>query len=72
MSTIQTRDGTQIHDKYLGSGQPVVFSRDWQLNADAREDQMLFLSARGFHCIVPDRRVHRRASQPWGMATTWM
>lgn len=42
MGTITTRDGTQIHYKDWGSGQPVVFSHGWPLSADAWDDQMLF------------------------------
>jgi non-heme chloroperoxidase len=51
--------------KDWGSGQPVVFSHGWPLSADAWEDQMLFLGARGYRCIAHDRRGHGRSSQPW-------
>jgi len=65
MSTITTKDGTQISYKDGGSGQPVVFSHGWPLSADAWEDQMVFLGARGYRCIAHDRRGHGRSSQPW-------
>ncbi|HVZ59910.1 MAG TPA: alpha/beta hydrolase [Terriglobales bacterium] len=65
MSTITTRDGTQIYYKDWGSGQPVVFSHGWPLSADAWEDQMMFLATRGYRCIAHDRRDHGRSSQPW-------
>jgi non-heme chloroperoxidase len=43
----------------------VVFSHGWPLSADAWEDQMVFLAARGYRCIAHDRRGHGRSSQPW-------
>jgi non-heme chloroperoxidase len=64
-TTITTEDGTQIYYKDWGSGQPVVFSHGWPLNADAWEDQMVFLGLHGYRCIAHDRRGHGRSSQPW-------
>jgi non-heme chloroperoxidase len=66
MTTITTKDGTQIYYKDWGKGQPLVFSHGWPLSADAWDDQMIFLAARGYRCIAHDRRGHGRSSQPWG------
>ncbi len=65
MPTITVSDGTEIYYKDWGSGPPVVFSHGWPLSADAWDDQMLFLAARGYRCIAHDRRGHGRSSQPW-------
>jgi non-heme chloroperoxidase len=65
MAYLTTKDGTNIHYKDWGTGQPIVFSHGWPLNADAFEDQMFFLASRGYRSIAHDRRGHGRSSQPW-------
>ena len=65
MSTITTKDGTNIFYKDWGAGPTVVFSHGWPLSADAWESQMVVLASNGYRCIAHDRRGHGRSSQPW-------
>jgi non-heme chloroperoxidase len=65
MSTITTKDGTQIFYKDWGHGRPVVFSHGWPLNSDAWDEQLMFLASQGYRAIAHDRRGHGRSSQPW-------
>ena len=65
MPTIKTKDGATIFYKDWGSGQPVVFSHGWPLNADAWDEQLFHFASNGFRAIAHDRRGHGRSSQTW-------
>ena len=52
MGTVTTTDGTTIFFKDWGSGQPVVFSHGWPLNADAWQSRMVFLAQNGYRTIA--------------------
>jgi len=65
MPTITTKDGAQIFYKDWGSGQPVVFSHGWPLNADAWDEQLFLFASNGFRAIAHDRRGHARSTQTW-------
>jgi len=63
MTTITTKDGTQIYYKDWGNGPAVTFSHGWPLSSDAWDGQMLFLAQNGFRVVAHDRRGHGRSSQ---------
>ena len=63
MGTINTKDGATIFYKDWGTGQPVVFSHGWPLNADAWDEQLYFFASNGYRAIAHDRRGHGRSSQ---------
>ncbi len=63
MPRITTKDGAKIFYKDWGSGQPVVFSHGWPLNADAWDDQLYFFATNGYRAIAHDRRGHGRSTQ---------
>src|SRR6516164_619144 len=63
MSTITTKDGTQLYYKDWGRGPVVTFSHGWPLNADAWDGQLHFLVQQGFRVVAHDRRGHGRSGQ---------
>src|ERR1044071_631753 len=63
MSTITTKDGTQIYYKDWGEGQPLFFHHGWPLSGDDWDGQMLFFLDKGYRVIAHDRRGHGRSSQ---------
>ena len=65
MSFVTTQDGTDIFYKDWGSGQPVVFSHGWPLNADAWDGSAHVMASNGFRAIAHDRRGHGRSTQTW-------
>lgn len=63
MSTIKTKDGTEIFYKDWGSGQPIVFHHGWPLTGDDWDAQMIYFVLRGYRVIAHDRRGHGRSTQ---------
>jgi len=63
MTTVTTKDGTEIYYRDWGAGQPVVLSHGWPLSSEAWAGQMLFLAQNGFRVVAHDRRGHGRSSQ---------
>src|SRR5450631_4220074 len=66
MLTIKTKDGTEIHYKDWGAGQPIVFHHGWPLSGDDWDTQMMFFLKEGFRVIAHDRRGHGRSTQTSG------
>lgn len=56
MSMIQTRDGTNLRVKTLGTGRPVVLIHGWPLSADSWDPVMIALAEGGHRAIAYDRR----------------
>src|SRR5215217_235703 len=65
MSTITTKDGTQIYYKDWGKGPSLFFHHGWPLSADDWDAQMMFFLEKGFRVIAHDRRGHGRSSQTY-------
>jgi non-heme chloroperoxidase len=65
MPFVAAQDGAQIFYKDWGTGQPVVFSHGWPLNADAWDVELKLVADHRFRAIGHDRRGHGRSSQTW-------
>jgi non-heme chloroperoxidase len=65
MPTITAKDGAKIFYKDWGTGQPIVFSHGWPLNADAWDEQLFFMASHGYRAIAHDRRGHGRSTQTY-------
>jgi non-heme chloroperoxidase len=65
MPFVTAQDGAQIFYKDWGTGQPVVFSHGWPLNADAWDVELKLVADHRFRAIAHDRRGHGRSSQTW-------
>jgi non-heme chloroperoxidase len=65
MSTIKTKDGTEIFYKSWGprDAQPIMFHHGWPLSADDWDNQMMFFLQKGYRVIAHDRRGHGRSTQ---------
>src|SRR3954466_12542172 len=56
MSTITTKDGTELYYRDWGSGQPVLFSHGWPVTGDGFDVHMFLLASRGARGIALERR----------------
>jgi pimeloyl-ACP methyl ester carboxylesterase len=64
MNRIETRDGSQLFVKTIGTGRPVVLIHGWPLSADSWDPQMMALAENGYQAIAYDRRGFGRSDQP--------
>jgi non-heme chloroperoxidase len=65
MTTVMTRDGSQLYVKDWGTGRPVVMIHGWPLSADTFDDLAMAVAGAGLRAIAYDRRGFGRSSQPW-------
>jgi non-heme chloroperoxidase len=65
MSTITTKDGTEIFYKDWGprDAQPLMFHHGWPLSSDDWDAQILYFLDKGYRVVAHDRRGHGRSSQ---------
>ena len=64
MAFIEAKDGTNLHVKDMGQGQPVVLIHGWPLTGDMFEYQTLALLEAGFRVITYDRRGFGQSGHP--------
>lgn len=57
-------DGTKLFVQDWGHGQPIVFLSAWTFHSNVWGSYISALTARGFRCVVPDRRGHGRSEAP--------
>lgn len=68
MSTITTKDGTEIYYKDWGpkNAQPIMFHHGWPLSGDDWDTQLLYFLDKGYRVVAHDRRGHGRSAQASG------
>lgn len=64
MPYAEARDGTKLHVKDMGSGEPVVLIHGWPLTGDMFEYQTLALLEAGHRVITYDRRGFGQSGHP--------
>jgi non-heme chloroperoxidase len=64
MSSVEAQDGTRLHVKDMGSGEPVVLIHGWPLNGDMFEFQTVALLEAGYRVITYDRRGFGQSGHP--------
>jgi non-heme chloroperoxidase len=64
---VTTRDGVGLHCSDWGQGKVVVFVHSWAFNSQMWDYQVAAFTAKGWRCVVYDRRGHGRSDVPgWG------
>src|ERR1700753_664739 len=64
MAFVEAKDGTQLHEKDMGKGRPVVLIHGWPLTGDMFEYQTLALLEAGYRVITYDRRGFGQSGHP--------
>ncbi len=64
MSYAEARDGTKLHVKDMGSGEPVLLIHGWPLTGDMFEYQTVALLEAGYRVITYDRRGFGQSGHP--------